>query len=125
MAGAYQTGPDLEGFSGLTVRGVAKFGGLIIFMVGADFLARRYGVQRWLFAAAQIPWIAFAAWMMWLSGKTLISGKEVPSEVEGARYSDPDHISFISPRAAALMAVTGAAAILAFAVLRLIQILSE
>jgi hypothetical protein len=122
MARSYDTRPNLEGYDALTVRGIAKFAVVIGLLLGAQFLADHYGFGRWLSVAILGVQFAVGLKVMWIGGKALMSGGELPNAIAGPRYAEPDAINFVSPRAAAFGEIIGGAVIIADAAFKLSQI---
>ena len=121
MARAYDTRPDLAGYDALTLRGIAKFVGFVILLFGADYLARRYGVQRWLLAAIQLAWAALGFKLIWSGSKAFKTGEHVSPEAAEPRYSERN-IQIISPRVDAGGAILVGALLVFGAAERIIQI---
>lgn len=123
MVRTYDIRPELEGYDALTVRAIAKFVAVLVLLFGSQILADRYGVGGWLRAAIELPTFALGLRVFWIGAKALATGEELP--VEGPRYAEPDRISFVSPRAAAVGQMVTGALLLGDAVFKSIQILVE
>ena len=88
MSRAYDTRPNLEGYDALTLRSVAKFVLVIAMLFGAQFLAERYGVGRWLKTVIDVAGIGVGLKVVWIGAKAWKSGDYPPGAPEGPRYAD-------------------------------------
>ena len=124
MAYGYDIRPNLQGYDALTVRGIANFAALLILLFGAEFLAGRYGVGRWLHAFIQLGWVALGVIAIWSGGKSLVTDTPLPEQETTPRYA-AQSIRFVSPRLYAVGTILIGALLVLLTILRIIQILSE
>ena len=122
MSRAYDVRPNLESYDALTVRGIANFAALVIVLFGLDFLARRYGFSRWLYAVIQLGWAALGLKLVWRGYKAFASREYVAPEDMTPRYAQRE-IRFISPRSDAAIAILVGALLILGAVVRIIQLI--
>ena len=124
MPRAYDTRPDLEGFDALTWRGFVKYMIPLAVLFGAEFVASRFGLDRWFHSLIQLVWVAFGLLFVWRGGKSLLSREPLPDEDAAPRYA-AQSMRFVSSRTTAVNALLLGALLIATAAFRLIQILSE
>jgi hypothetical protein len=123
MTRTYDTRPELEGYDALTVRALAKFVAVLVLIFGSQILADHYGLGGWLRAVLELPIFALGLRVFWMGARALATGEKLP--VEGPRYAEPDRISFVPPRAAAVSYMVTGALLLGDAVFKFVQILVE
>ena len=123
MSRGYDIRPNLEAYDALSVIGIAKFVLLLGFLVGAQYLADRYGVDRWLKAVLDMAWIGLGLKVIWIGIKAWKSGDYPPGAPEGPRYSETTTtIRFASPRVAAIGEIIGGLFVASEGILRLLQL---
>jgi hypothetical protein len=123
MTRAYDVRPNLEGYDALTLRSIAKFVLVVGLIVGAQYLADRYGAGRWLKAALELAWIGVGLKVVWIGIKAWKSGDYPPGAPEGPRYSDTTAtIRFASPRIAAIGEIAAGLFIASEGIFRLVEL---
>lgn len=124
MTRAYDTRPDLPSYDALTMRGIARFAIAVGLLIGIQLVADSFGLSTQLHSAIQLAWVVIGITAMWVGGKALVTGEELPDRPAGPRYGETS-LRFVSQRMLAIGELAGGAFLVADSIYKLFEILPE